>query len=314
LYAVLSFELRSFAMLARLWDTGGVTSDFTLLLLRSIDARGFSHQPFKTRKHGGEGALRNDNAANSVMERSLHRFNSESLTTSSNSGGSSGGGGSDGDEYGDDFFACFDRHDPVLRCILSEYDSNVHVLCDRICLVNRVRKCADSLQVEVAEGEEAKEGAFRLDLVNWLEDDEVAVRDPTTPPLRWLGIHSHSGRWMETPHGDINNIPPLLRWSDTIRKCSPQQLQFISDTCSTFKPLEDAKDPKLRFGHVVESGVFGVPSFSQSPNEDEEDLEAANYRCSPQLIIPGAMKAASTYLFNVLASHPQVVKHTRSYK
>lgn len=273
-----SFEVRSFALLARLWNTGGIVNDFSFLLNRPLTHRGFSIRTL-------------DNDPYSEKE----------------------------SEPESDFFAYFPlKHDPILRCILHAYDVEIDVLCNRSCLHHRVKTC---------KREEVTSNSFTFDSVDWMNDNNLKMiqkvtneqlfnienkenkTDINNRPVRWLGDRSTGGIWKDIDLTSFTSTQ-LYRWPKAIQQCSSELLKLTSNTCSPFKPIQKIKiDNRIKYFEKektkeVES-IWGKPDMPGS-QEKMEDIEAAKYRCSPSLIIPGAMKAASTYLFNVLASHPQV--------
>ena len=186
-------------------------------------------------------------------------------------------------------------------------------------------------------------GHFKSSLVDWGTCDASHQEktddnpNPATLPFMWLGSDAQTGRWRGLGASGplvgaaVSNMflrrwPEVLRplgttvdvenssrkeavCSDIIRDqwkhCTPFRKSKGSETMGYSKGARSLLFPS--FIHRSENPPYGDEEPSKkTPLESQQDEEAATMRCAPSVFIAGAMKCASTYLFNVLASHPQV--------
>ena len=244
---------------------------------------------------------------------------------------------------GGSFVMAFVPRDPLLGCILDAYDTSVSAppdgtavpewplpLCGRRCLMSRVMHCYATEESQRQEGKEDR-GAlqrFRFDMVDWRScDDDGQNHQPITPsssPFFWLGIHATSGLWLPPSasgtavassvaalSGRLQRWPPLLRAMGRGRHSAAE-----SDSDPPNNSLSVKSSGALCPLSTIATAWQSCHPFAVDRIERKQvgmiastalELAAAT-RCAPTLFLAGAMKAASTWLFDVIASHPQVLR------
>ena len=248
----------------------------------------------------------------------------------------------------DSLFMHFIPKDPILRCILEAYDDNLEELCDKSCLFKREKACRAAAASTRSPTELLSCSSFvDWRGCNRSSADGSLDVDTLSLPIIWAGPDAHQGRWRDVQASDkeladiIGRIK-LHRW-DRVLRPSVLRDDTASDheNNSTLKMCSNAQRDQWRFcqpfglsprtdddkstmvdGEQGGGAVGGgrdilVPAFVQRftadgrqapPLQTAKDEEAARFRCAPSIFVAGAMKGASTYLFNVLASHPQVLR------
>lgn len=160
------------------------------------------------------------------------------------------------------------------RCILSRYDETAEALCGRTCLEDYTHVCLAQILSSISPSSKSDDRICST-LVTWGGAEQLS-----TLPAVWLGDVATSGEWTtESRVGGLSN--------------------FMSGVASDWRNVPSSS---------LSSQPCAVFQSGAATLERVDDLRRANGSCSPSIFIPGVQKAATTYLFNVLANHPQVLR------
>ena len=191
----------------------------------------------------------------------------------------------------------FGARDPMLKCILAQYDAHPELECDRECLQTHVRTCIDGssdanasvTSIDTDYGTPSRSEPFLSSLIHCTgctgtmrnSSDNGSLNGLGDTPALWLGPAASSNEW--ATGGPV--VEGLLRaWrSQLYHDHGHKVLSPEESSCSRFSP-------------------------SPGAHEHARDVARAQASCSPSVFLPGVQKAATTFLFNVLAAHPQVLR------
>jgi len=163
------------------------------------------------------------------------------------------------------------------------------------------------------ESEDGRVGATAL-LVESFGGDAVAAREYLLPEagadtegvgdwvlssgtvrVVWLGSLANSGRWLPQPYAPQSLLANLV---DGVRltRAGPMERQ---ESCYVHRRTESGRCSTYTSSlpAVVEAGI--TPSSFHTGREEQS--------CAPQIVIPGFYKSASSFVFNMVAAHPQVL-------
>jgi len=280
--AVQDFKTNHFVRLFRLWQTGGIYLDFTMLLT----------QPLPTDKR-------------------MWSFAEDCGTVAPPAKGTANGTSTFDDEkwrYSGSqhpYVLQFKAQDPVVGCVLARFDDKGDALHE--CMLKSQKGGADCLEGAFQQCAKAAVDAKSdvLDvpvIVDWSACDPAGKAKKGASSLSSAGVgpvavvamarEAMEGNWtVSAPTASLfDKYIHLDRWHplqidpQCARKCD-----YYTDA------LVRARAP------------FHQTKFSLS----KPHAEASNYICAPSVIVPGAIKAASSSLFAAIAKHPQVLHPLR---
>lgn len=278
--AVQDFKTNHFIRLFRLWQTGGIYMDFTMLLTKPLPT---GRRIWSFAEECGPVAPPATEAvkATSTFDYGKWRYS--------------------GSQH--PYVLQFKAQDPIVGCVLARFDDKGDVLHE--CMLKSQKGGADCLQ-----------GAFQqcaktsVDAKSDVLDTRTTVYWPSCGPagsttkgassippagpvaIVAMGREATEGNWTvsSSTAALIDKYIHLDRWHplqidpQCARKCD-----YYADA------LARARAP------------FHQTKFSLS----KAHAEASNYICAPSVIVPGAIKAASSSLFGAIAKHPQVLHPLR---
>jgi len=142
----------------------------------------------------------------------------------------------------------------------------------------------------------------------------------------WTGAAFHGKRWDEPAEGHfisekVYQTHPATRWDAPALRAAliARELQRVAPNhavADAGRALgEEVALPSCATRLAACNPFFDHPDYfnSKGPYQTWSDkpqrspVNAANARCSPTLVIPGAEKAASTFIYSLLAEHPQLI-------
>jgi len=275
--AVQDFKTNHFFRLFSLWRTGGIYTDFSMLFIRPLPPREAS---WSFPEECGSVTSKT-----SATDATVH-FNDEHWRYSGSQ---------------NPYVLHFEAQSPVLGCVLSRFDDKSDTLHE--CMLKSTKSGSDCLQESLVRCGASSPGA-KGDLadhiesfVDWSACNSSQSGKVVPPPSRNVAMLAMAREAMEGSWQVSSNLRALFEKNVYLNRWHPSQVDsHCARQCDFYThAVARARAP------------FHQTKFSLS----KEDAEASKYICAPSIIIPGAMKAASSSLFAAIAEHPQVLRPIR---
>ena len=269
------FHFYVYIRLVKLWRKGGITTDFTYLFLDNLQ---------KNVQHGYTMSSHCDTEVPTMWQEEQERtakgkwqlqrcFTSMTIVINR-------------------------EQSPLIECMLSNYDDKHFLQCidndKRLqgadCIRNAFDNCFDKLYMKNGLKDIVEDWNSNgiLAKTNLIEPNNWKLKSETR--LVWLGDKGTSAYWVKNPYPEsslIRSISDSLNLKKASWEISNSECQAL---CHTYSPsLELLKE-------------FKITSYGTG-------IETAS--CAPTVVVPGFMKAASTFLFNAISAHPQVLPPLR---
>lgn len=304
-YKPAPFHLMFYDALVALYHTGGIFTDFTWIFTKRLD---HPNPPTSlSRKEESHSENRYAGFDMKINCNGLMCFNSVTMK--------------------------FSRMHPVIKCMATLYGKETFQRCLSVdslgqggfCVHQGMQSCFNHLGVlnELQDGTDPQQQqrqqqfCFRRELSEYANSTlsasiEKVCRD-VYPKERdaelMIGDASkfdHSGRiWM----GDVGSTP---RWQ------VPSEQSYLSRLIAS-NNVQLAREYQRRVNDRIvrnKDGVVDVPTCARAKMLDSDPLGArqrANMTCAVSFVMPGFMKAGSTYLFNMIDDHPSLVRPLKGF-
>ncbi len=273
--AVQDFKTNHFMRLFHLWRTGGVYMDFTMLLTEPLPP----HKQFWS--------FAQDCSVAGVAGANASTYDDEKWRYS-------------GSQH--PYVLQFKAQDPTVGCVLGRFDDKGDELHE--CMLKSPKGGADCLEHALQQCAEKADGkrtdGLEVAPVDWracggASGQKVAPASSSSSAAAVvvsMGREAMEGNWKASPtvQALVDTHVHLDRWhSLQVDPSCARKCDYYTDAVAR------ARAP------------FHQTKFSLTKAE----AEASNYVCAPSVIVPGAIKAASSSLFNAISKHPQVLHPLR---
>eukprot|EP01038_Epipyxis_sp_PR26KG_P007926 gene7926-10759_t len=313
------FHLLNFVRLSKLYARGGISSDFSFFFLSQISPNIVKH-----------GYFMNTFCRLIDYEESLLLSRENMMKPSNNS-----------TCFTSSLLVFREPRSRILSCLLSKYDDLLFIACiesDLIqmganCIRNSYKECFSQLGLN-NDLDASVSGKSIIESFN--NDAYLASRTllssnwtiSTDTNVLWLGELAWKCVWNQDVyrngtmlgaavtlinlHRDVINNHEVLQCPVQRPICSHYSSSLTNNNNTLFADNINAtynnnsiEYSKYSINHIDNNDKNNNISFATNNNMISEGLQ--DISCSPSIIIAGFMKSASTYLYNVMRGHPQIL-------